>query len=150
MGQSLAQIPMLSTFICNGLWPARLGCRRLDGVFFALHNGFRKTKWVCLSENSYMDSISRNHGVELGSAGRWPAVFGGPPNALSNQFGLHQTLSNQFGLHQIVWRKMVGRCFRRAAENSTRAACGPHSTAWLRVGAGRKLHFFGRRMGAGE
>ena len=27
-----------------------------------------------------------------GSAGRWPAVFGGPPNPSSNQIDLHETV----------------------------------------------------------
>jgi len=59
----------------------------------------------------------------MGSAGRWPAVFGGPPNILSNYFVPHQT----------VWRNLVARSFRRAAENRTRAACAPQSTAWFRL-----------------
>jgi hypothetical protein len=59
----------------------------------------------------------------MGSAGRWPAVFGGPPNTSSNYFVPHQT----------VWRNLVERSFRRAAENCTRAACAPHSNCIVPV-----------------
>ena len=85
--------------------------------------------------------LSRNDAVGMGSAGRWPAVSGGPPNTSFNHIGLYQT----------VRRQMVRRCFRRAAENGTRAACGPNSTASFRlnrnhaVGQARRLSYVAGR-----
>ena len=67
--------------------------------------------------------LSREDSVEMGSADRWPVVFGGPPNTSSNYFVPHQT----------IWRNLAGQSFRRAAENRTRAACAPQPTASFRL-----------------
>ena len=61
--------------------------------------------------------VSRNDAVDSGNTGRWPVVFGGPPNTLFNQIELHQTVRS----------KTVGQSFRPAAENDTRARAVPIS-----------------------
>jgi hypothetical protein len=64
----------------------------------------------------------------MGSAGRWPAVFGVPPNTSGDTDWKNQTL--------FLATQTDGR--RRVGDDSTRAACSPRSTAslWLRHGDG--------------
>jgi outer membrane protein assembly factor BamB len=59
----------------------------------------------------------------MGSAGRWPAVFGGPPNTSGDTDWKNQTV--------FLATQPDGR--RRAGDDRTRAACSPRSTASLRL-----------------
>ena len=72
--------------------------------------------WVILRKLTFLKPERFRRG---GSASR----VGGPPNTLLNHFCLHRTARG----------RMVQRSFRRAAENDTRAACGPHSTKSFRL-----------------
>jgi hypothetical protein len=72
-------------------------------------------------------ALSRSRAVEKGSAGRRrhrPAVLGGSPS----------TAPPGFCPHLSVTRKREAGSRRRAGDDRTRAACGPHSTAELRPG----------------
>ena len=70
-------------------------------------------------------TLNRIHAEGTGRAGRRPAMFGGSPNIWS-----HHPFASR-----MVAGKLERRCFRRAAENCTRAACAPHSSAWIRLKA---------------
>jgi len=70
-----------------------------------------------------LDELSRNDSVEMGSAGRWPAVFGVPPNTSGDTDWKNQTV--------FLATQPDGR--RRVGDDSTRAACSPRSTASLRL-----------------
>jgi hypothetical protein len=59
----------------------------------------------------------------MGSAGRWPAVFGVPPNTSGDTDWKNQTV--------FLATQPDGR--RRVGDDSTRAACSPRSTASLRL-----------------
>ena len=59
----------------------------------------------------------------MGSAGRWPAVFNGPPN----------TASPGFAAHRLETHRFEARSHRRAGDAGTRAACSPHPTASFRL-----------------
>jgi len=54
------------------------------------------------------------------SAGRRPAVLGGPPSTFTHHFYSHRS---------AVFNREA-RSRRRAGDASTRAACAPHATAW--------------------
>ena len=74
--------------------------------------------------------LSRNDAVGMGSVGRRPAVFGGPPNTL-----VPPSLTHHSGL-----RKSMVSSFRRASENSLRAAGAPLDVESFRLSAGRYNH----------
>jgi hypothetical protein len=59
----------------------------------------------------------------MGSAGRWPAVFGVPPNTSGNTDWKNQKV--------FLATQPDGR--RRVGDDSTRAACSPRSTASFRL-----------------
>ena len=60
--------------------------------------------------------------LSKGSAGRWPAVFGGSPNTLT-----------LFPPHRSVSVIAVCQCRRRAGDDDTRAACAPQPFAQVRL-----------------
>jgi AraC-like DNA-binding protein len=81
-------------------------------------------------------TLSRNDSVGMGSAGRWPAVFGGPPNTSGDTDWKNQTV--------FLATQPDGR--RRAGDDRARAARSPRSTASLRLSPQRIYFISGFRL----
>src|SRR5574341_1335984 len=83
--------------------------------------------------------LSRIHAVGKGSVGRRPAVLGGSPSTFATHSCCHLSVTGKSGRESR----------RRAGDDGTRAACGPNSSASLRLSVGGSMLRFMGKAGVG-